>query len=256
MIILETRKMTKYFGGLAAVFELDLNVNSGEILGLIGPNGSGKSTVFNLITGIYAPTRGRIIFKGEDITGHKSNVIAQKRIGRTFQLPTLFDSRTVMENMIIAFHLEYRSSFWESIFKGSSEAKEKNISEKAKELLEFVGLTSTIWGKQVKSLPHGHRRFLGLGMALAASPELLLLDEPVGGMNAEEISTMVNLMRLLRARGVTILLVEHHLDVIMGLCDRIVAINFGKKIAEGSCDEVRENKNVIEAYIGVETDVS
>ena len=256
MIMLETRKMTKYFGGLAAVFELDLNVNSGEIFGLIGPNGSGKSTVFNLITGVSKPTRGRIIYKGEDITGFKSDKIAQKRIGRTFQLPTLFDSKTVLENMVIAFHLEYKSSFWGSILRGSSQTKEKNISEKAKELLEFVGLTSDIWGKQVQSLPHGLRRFLGLAMALAPSPQLLLLDEPAGGMNAEEIRTMVNLMKILKERGVTILLVEHHLDVIMGLCDRIVAINFGKKIGEGSCDEVRENRDVIEAYIGVETDAS
>ena len=256
MMLLETKKITKQFGGLDAVSDLDLNVKSGEILGLIGPNGAGKTTVFNLISGFFPPTRGRIVFKGEDITGDKSNTIAQRRIGRTFQIPAFFDSKSVLENMLIAFHLESKSSFWKAILNDSStQAREKDILKRAKELLDFVGLSGDMEGKLAKSLPHGYRKTLGVAMALATSPELLLLDEPVGGMNPEETGNMVSLIRILKERGISILLVEHNLKVVMGLCDRIAVLNFGRKIAEGSPNEVRENREVIKAYLGVQTDV-
>jgi branched-chain amino acid transport system ATP-binding protein len=258
MTLLETIEITKYFGGLAAVSDLSLNVKAGEILGLIGPNGAGKTTVFNLIAGVYSPTHGRIIFKGKDIAGNKPSIITQKGIARTFQLSRLFDNKTVIENMLIAFHIESKASFWRAILNDSStQTREKNILEKAKELLDFVGLSDDMEGKLTKNLPHGHRKTLGLAMALATSPELLLLDEPVGGggMNPEETRIIMDLIKNLKGRGITILIVEHNLRVVMGLCDRIVVLNFGKKLAEGSPNEIKENKEVIEAYLGVRTDV-
>jgi branched-chain amino acid transport system ATP-binding protein len=256
MLMLEAIQITKHFGGLAAVSDLDLNVRSGEILGLIGPNGAGKTTVFNMIAGVYSPTHGKIVFKGEDITGHRPNIITKKRIARSFQLPTLFDSKTVLENMLVAFHLESKSTLWRAIFNDSStQAREKDILKKAHEILEFVGMGGNMEGRLAKNLPHGHRKTLGLAMPLATSPELLLLDEPASGMNPEETTNMMGLIEALRDKGITILLVEHNLRVVMGLCDRIVVLNFGKKIAEGSPSEIRENKEVIEAYLGVKTDV-
>lgn len=256
MTLLETIKITKHFGGLAAISDLNLNVKSGETLGLIGPNGAGKTTVFNLIAGVFPPTHGRIIFKGKDITGEKPNTITQRGIARTFQIPAFFGGKCVLENMLIAFHLESKSSFWKAILNDSlTQAREKDILKKAKELLKFVGLSGDMEGKLAKSLPHGHRKTLGVAMALATFPELLLLDEPVGGMNPEEARNMVSLIKILKERGITILLVEHNLRVVMGLCDRIVVLNFGRKIAEGPPNEVRESKEVIEAYLGVRTDV-
>lgn len=202
MILLEIRKMTKYFGGLAAVGDFDLDVRSGEILGLIGPNGAGKTTVFNLIAGVYSPTRGRVIFEGKEITGSKPNLITQKGIARTFQLVTLFDTKTILENMVIAFHLESKSSFVESILNSPSiRTRERDILRKAGELLELVGLTKDMSLKRAGSLPHGHRKFLGVAMALATSPKLLLLDEPVGGMNAEEAGNMMSLIKMLKEGG-------------------------------------------------------
>lgn len=254
MPLLQARKLTKFFGGLAAVNELDLDVQSGEILGLIGPNGAGKTTVFNMIAGVYPPTQGTIRYKGQDITGDKPNLVARKGIARTFQLISLFDSRTVLENMLVAFHLESGTSFWNSVFPSSSIlTRERNILQKAGELLDFVGLKSEIEGKLAKNLPHGHRKALGLAMALATDPELLLLDEPAGGLNADETESMMSLIKKLGQKGMSVLLVEHNLKVVMGVCERIVVLNFGRKIAEGLARDIRENKDVIEAYLGVET---
>ena len=250
MALLEIRGLAKNFGGLLAVNNLDFDVYSGEILGLIGPNGAGKTTVFNLITGFFPPSKGKIIFKGEDITGFKSHVIARKGIVRTFQLTTLFESRTVLENMLVALHLESKSGFWTAIFNASTtREREKELLGKAMEILDFMRL-STLRDEVASNLPHGHQRSLGIAMTMAASPELLLLDEPVTGMNPEETSVMMDLINKIRERGVTILLVEHDMKAVMGLCERITVLNFGQRIAEGSPDEVKENRDVIEAYLG------
>lgn len=256
MTVLEIRGLAKNFGGLAAVNDLDLDVQSGEMLGLIGPNGAGKTTVFNLITGFFPPSRGRITFKGEDITGYKPHLIAQKGIVRTFQLTTLFETRTVLENMLIAFHLESRFGFWTAIFNSSAtREREEEILGKAMEILDFMRL-SHLKDEVASNLPHGHQRSLGIALAMAVSPELMLLDEPVTGMNPDETIAMMDLISKIRERGVTILLVEHDMRAVMGLCERITVLNFGKKIAEGTPDEIRENRDVIEAYLGVKRDVT
>jgi branched-chain amino acid transport system ATP-binding protein len=252
-MLLEVRGLTKYFGGLASVNDLDFHVKRGETLGIIGPNGAGKTTVFNLISGALPPSRGRILFKGENITGCNASVTARKGIARTFQLANLFNDKTVLENMSMAFYLESKFKLRSAVFNTSSlRERERNISRKSHELIEFVGLGGMA-DKPVKALPHGHRKCLAFAMALAASPELLLLDEPVAGMNTAETAHMIDLIRVvLNETGVTILLVEHNLRVIMDLCKRILVLNFGTKIAEGSPDEIREDQRVIEAYLGVD----
>jgi branched-chain amino acid transport system ATP-binding protein len=256
MPLLEIRGLVKSFGGLMAVSGLDFEVQPGEILGLIGPNGAGKTTVFNLISGFLSPSRGRILFRREDITGCKPHVIAKKGIIRTFQQTTLFDTKTVLENMLIGFHLASQSGFWAAML-GFSEItkKERRILSKAMEILDFMRL-SHLRDEVAGSLPHGHQRSLGIAMALAAAPTLLLLDEPVTGMNPEETGAMMGLIRRIRERGVTILLVEHDMRAVMGLCERITVLNFGQKITEGTPDQIKENQQVIEAYLGVRRDVT
>lgn len=251
-MLLEVRGLTKYFGGLAAVREVDFDAKSGGIMGIIGPNGAGKTTVFNLMTGVHTPSSGKIIFKGEDITGCKPNMAASKGIARAFQQATLFNNKTVLDNMLMAFYLESKFKLRDAIFETSSvREREEEIKRKAYEVIEFVGLGGMA-EKPVKSLPHGHRKCLGLAMALAVSPELLLLDEPVGGMNTAETTNMMKLIKMLEERGMTILLVEHNLRAVMNLCKRIVVLNFGRKIAEGSPEEIRNDKSVIEAYLGAD----
>lgn len=250
MNLLEIKGLTKFFGGLAAVKNVDIDVKPGEIVGLIGPNGAGKTTIFNLITSVYPVSSGKIFFKGEDITSCRSSTVARKGIARTFQLATLFDNKTIFKNMVMAFYLEANFSLKNAILNTvSTQEREENIVRRARELIDFLGLGG-IEDRMVKSLPHGHRKCLGVGMALATSPELLLLDEPVGGMNLGEVSSMIELIRTIRERGITILLVEHNLRAIMDLCDRIVVLNFGQKIAEGVPTEIREDEEVIGAYLG------
>ena len=256
MGLLEIRGLSKNFGGIWAVSHLDFEVNSGEILGLIGPNGAGKTTVFNLITGVFPCTRGKVIFKGEDVTGLKPFTMARKGVVRTFQLTALFESKTVLENMLISLHLRARSGFWAAIFDSkATKASEAEMLRRSLELLDFLGL-SHVKEHVSSSLPHGYQRLLGIAMALAASPQLLLLDEPVTGMNPEETLHAMDLIKTIRDRGTSILLVEHDMRAVMGLCDRIVVLNFGKKIAEGSVDEIGQNEEVIAAYLGVRRNVA
>jgi branched-chain amino acid transport system ATP-binding protein len=256
MVLLETKNLTKYFGGLAAVNEVNMEVNNGEILGLVGPNGAGKTTLFNLITGFFRPTRGKIIFGGEDIAGLKPNHIAERGIVRTFQASTLFKTRTVWENVLIGCHLQFRSGFLRVLVNTPFARKEEvEIRQKAQEIIESMGL-SAVKNQYAAMLPHGYQRMLGVCLALAANPKLLLLDEPATGLTPEETLAFMVQLKALRDKGITILLVEHNMRAVMGNCDRIVVLNFGKKIADGSPDEIRKNKDVIEAYLGVEANVA
>lgn len=250
--ILEVKKLNKHFGGLAAISELDLNVIDTEILGLIGPNGAGKTTLFNVISGFFPPTSGKVIFNDLDITWLKAHEIAHLGISRTFQATNLFMRISVLENVFTGYHLSYKTNILKRILRTPTALKEEELlRKKAIEVLEFMGLTP-LKDELAANLPHGHQRILGVCMALATPPKLLLLDEPVTGMNPTETQNMIDLIRQIRERGITIVLVEHDMKAVMDLCDRIVVLNYGQKIAEGLPEEIRENQEVIEAYLGRE----
>ena len=255
MALLEVRNLTKYFGGLAAVDDFSFDVREGEILGLIGPNGAGKTTVFNCISGYFPPTSGKVFFKGEDVTGLAPHKIAKKGISRTFQITSLFDYFPAVANVITAFHLQVKASVLHTFFNTSRyRQQEAEFMEKAMELMRMLGLEE-IALENTGGLPHGHKRGLGVAVALACQPKLLLLDEPVTGMNPEEVRVQQDRIRKIRNDlGVPMVLVEHNMRAVMAVCDRIVAVNFGKKIAEGSPEEIRDNRDVIEAYLGSQED--
>lgn len=247
MALLEARDLTRYFGGLAAVSQFDLTVDTGEIVGLIGPNGAGKTTCFNLLSGFLPPTVGTVTFNGENITGLAPHYIVQRGLIRTFQLTVLFQDMTVLENVLMGLHLYSRRGLGRLLF--SRRRFPRAEVSWAREILEFTGLVSHA-DQLAKNLPHGHQRVLGIAMALAARPRLLLLDEPVTGMNHEESQRVMNLVRTIRDRGMTILLVEHNMKAVMGICERIVVLNFGQKLAEGTPAAVSANPDVITAYLG------
>lgn len=252
MALLEIRKIGKTFGGLVVLEDIDLEVNSKEILGLIGPNGAGKTTLFNLVVGVHRPTFGDIIFQGEDISRLRSHEIAERGIIKTFQANVLFRDLTVEENIIVGHHLWTKTGFLKTMF-NSPKAGEDNmeIKNNTAKILKYFDLEKR--RKELAGqLPHGYQRLLGIAMAMAARPKLLLLDEPVTGMNAEESSLTVKLIRGLKESGITIVIIEHDMKVVMNLCEQIAVINFGKKIAEGCPEEIKGNRNVIEAYLGVE----
>jgi branched-chain amino acid transport system ATP-binding protein len=247
--LLQTSELTKLFGGLAAVSELTFAIYTGEILGFIGPNGAGKTTAFNLLSGFLPPTRGSIRFKGTEIAGRKPYDIAKHGLVRTFQLTTVFGDMTVLDNVLLGGHLTADIRPWRILFSRSSIPKTER--ERAWKALEFTGLTPFA-SALAKHLPHGQQRSLGIAIALAAHPTLLLLDEPVAGMTAEEKDRVMDLVRVIRGEGITVLLVEHDMRTVMGTCDRIVVLNFGRKIAEGSPEEIRSHPEVIEAYLGAD----
>jgi len=250
-MLLEINGLTKHFGGLVAVQRFSMQINEGEIVGLIGPNGAGKTTIFNLITGVHRATGGTIKFAGKDITGKKPHEIAKLRIARTFQLNPLFGEFTVLENVSASFHLHPRSSLLDIYFNTATyRHNEASILEQSLEILKLVGLDK-MRDELAKNLPHGHQKMLGMARALAVKPKLLLLDEPLGGMNPNEIDFTISAIRKTQRQGVTILLVEHNMRI-MDLCEKVIVINFGQKIAEGLPEEVRENKEVIQAYLGGE----
>jgi branched-chain amino acid transport system ATP-binding protein len=253
MVILATENLSKHFGGLLAINDVDLHINEGEILGLIGPNGSGKSTFLNLVNGLLKPSAGKVIFKGEDITGHSSHVLTKKGIGRTFQQNVLFKTATVWENVFVSHEIGYRGSPWESFFNLSrSRLEEKEAQQSALHILEEMKLL--VWKDKIcNDLPHGIQRMVGIAVATAVKPKLMLLDEPFAGLNMSEIGNMVNQIRRLRQNGVTILMVEHRMKAVMDLCDRIFVLNFGRKIAEGLPEDIKNNEEVIKAYLGDRT---
>ena len=256
MALIEVRGLTKNFGGLTAVSGLDFDVNEGEIMGLIGPNGAGKSTVFNMVSGAILPTSGTITFQGKNITRLPPHRRASQGITRVFQGNILFRNFSVVQNVMIGQHLKTGIGMFGFLF-GSPAAshREKVLRAKAMEILDLVGLTSEA-ENLAASQTHGKQRALCLAIALAGEPRLLLLDEPVTGMNAEEVFSMMNLIKSLRVKGITSIVVEHNMKAVMGLCDRIVTLSYGKKIAEGTPKEISENPVVIEAYLGAEQDVT
>ena len=250
-MFLEIRSLTKKFGGLTAVNAFDMHIEKGEIIGLIGPNGAGKTTVFNLITGIFHPTSGEVVYDGIDITGKKPHQVAKLGIGRTFQLNPLFGDFSVLENVSTSFHLHPKSSLFDIYFNTPTYRRnEAYIREESMEILKLVGLDK-VKNELARNLPHGYQKMLGIARALATMPNLLMLDEPLGGMNPSEIDFTLRNIKKTQEKGMTLLIVEHNMQI-LDLCDRVVVINFGQKICEGLPQEVREDKEVIKAYFGGE----
>lgn len=253
MALLNVNNLTIKFGGLIAVSNFNLSLEKSEIVGLIGPNGAGKTTVFNMLTGNYAPTEGSINFNGDSIQGIKPYEITQKRIARTFQNIRLFKNQSVIDNVKISYNYRVKYNLLDAVlrlprfFKG-----EEEITEKARKLLKVFGLEKKE-NELATNLPYGEQRRLEIARALAAKPKLLLLDEPAAGMNPQETQDLMSLIKFIRTEfDVTILLIEHDMKLVMGICERIVVLDYGKIIAEGVPEEIKKNKKVIEAYLGEE----
>lgn len=246
--------LTKRFGGLVAVNNVSFAVQEHEILSVIGPNGAGKSTLFKLISSFLKPSEGEVLYKGERISNLAPHIVARKGVVKTFQETTIFKNMTVRDNVIVAHHLRSKASLVGYFF-GSFEAKRdvEEFGQSADEILEFLGL-GDIKEELASNLPHGHLRALGIAIGLATNPAVLMLDEPFTGMNHDETMHAVDMVRGVRDRGVTVLLVEHDMAAVMRISDRIVVLNFGEKIAEGTPVEIQENASVIEAYLGSEDD--
>ncbi len=252
-MLLNLAGVCKHFGGLAALSGVSLHIKRGEIYGLIGPNGAGKTTLFNVITGLYQLDEGTFNFDGSDYACCKPHVLAQAGIARTFQNIRLFANMSALENVMVGRHLRTRSGIWGALTRNrAARVEEQAIEERAHELLRYVGIhrpSNTL----AKNLSYGEQRRLEIARALATEPKLLALDEPAAGMNATETESLKELMKKIRASGITVLLIEHDVKLIMGLCDRVAVLDYGKKIAEGVPEQVRNDAAVIAAYLGTDS---
>lgn len=256
MALLEVRGLSIQFGGLRAVNSVDFHIESGEIMGLIGPNGAGKTTVFNMLTGIYRPTEGEILFEGQLLNNLRAYEITRRGIARTFQNIRLFGDMQVWENVVVGAHTQTRSGLLQSIVKGpATRREEKDARARAYELLEFVDLTG-FETTRARNLPYGAQRRLEIARALAANPKLLLLDEPAAGMNIAETSDLLRLIARLKERDITVLLIEHDMRLVMGISERIAVLDYGRKIAEGTPEHIRNDEAVIRAYLGASANVA
>lgn len=251
--MLKTNKLSIMFGGLRAVSNLNLDIKKGQLVGLIGPNGAGKTTVFNLITGVYQPTEGEVLFDGEDTRGLKPFQVTQRGMARTFQNIRLFANLTVLDNVKIAYHFHVKYGVLESVFRvGRYFSEEADLDEKAIKLLDIFGLADKK-DELAKNLPYGEQRRLEIARALATKPKLLLLDEPAAGMNPQETHELMELIRWIRDQfELTILLIEHDMSLVMGVCEHIYVLEYGAMIASGTPEEIKHNPRVIEAYLGEE----
>lgn len=255
MELLKTNNITMRFGGVTAVKEFNLSINKGEIVALIGPNGAGKTTAFNMITGVYNPTDGQVIYNGNKISGLKPDAITKKGIARTFQNIRLFNDLSVLDNILIANHLHLKSSFLGGMLKlPRYQREEKEMLEKSLEILEKVGLLD-LKDEKAGSLPYGKQRKLEIGRALATEPKLLLLDEPAAGMNPTESDELTTFIKEIRDEfDLTIFMIEHHMQLVMDISDRIYVLDYGQTIAEGAPYYIQNNEMVIKAYLGGDID--
>lgn len=250
--LLKTKGLSISFGGVHAVDKVDAEVQRGQVFAIIGPNGAGKTTFFNLVSGYYFPTEGTVAFKGEDVTGLKAYERTRRGIGRTFQNIMLFRELSVLDNAMVGLHSRLKSNLMGAFLRTrATREEERRGREEVRELLHFVGLDGHE-DNLAKNLPYGMQKRLEIARALATKPELLLLDEPAAGLPTQELTSLVEIIQKIRERGITIILIEHKMDVVMSISDRIMVLNFGEKIAEGTPEEVRHNQAVIEAYLGKE----